>query len=159
MFQLKLISSNGLWTSSLKLSSPACRSKTIEDFYLTWKGVNHTVISYLNDHRGGGLPVYLLIHKQGMIYRAGQSLYPVMDFEFGKFPAKNCPCLNGSEFDYRKTWHQLCPETNDGKRSLFFSYYRAFNASNHCWYGTYCTWFIKDCETLQNQGTSQPNRV
>lgn len=125
MFQLKLINSNGKWTASVKLSENGCKKDFIADFRLTWQGINHTITSKLNKHGFGSMIIHLLMHKQGMSYKASQSLYPVLKLHFGKAPAKNCRCLNGSEFEFRKTWYQLCPATispkKSGTRSLFFA--------------------------------------
>lgn len=116
MFQLKIIRSNGTWTAAVQLSANYSMNFVANDFELSWQGINHTVILNKRNYVFGLILVQLLVHKQMENVQDVRSIYPELVRWPGRLPDENCQCLDGSRFNYRKTWLKLSHNTNKSEK-------------------------------------------
>lgn len=114
MFRLDLQRSDEQWTAKVKLSNKNCRDDLVDNFELNWHGINHTVVSRKTDRFYGSVTLDLLPYKTGMSYDTVRSMYPVLNNTNFKLLRKSfnlCKCLDGSEFEFKNTWKEFCPES------------------------------------------------
>lgn len=113
MFQLKINRSNETWKAAVKLSANYSIDSMADDFDLSWQGINHTVVAKERNVAFGLTIVHLLLYQQSVNVQDVRSLYPELDRWRERLPDESCQCLNGSRFDYKKSWRELSPETEE----------------------------------------------